>query len=439
VHDGWTARFDSTPCFNAGSCATNNPNFQFVSSSAPMAAHPDQVFVDGVAQRQVGSAGALTAGTFYVDTAAQRLYLGSDPRGHAVAASDLSEAMTLGSSGSVVRGLGVRRYGTALPRMGTIRLTAPHVTLEDVTVLDNATTGIFLASTDATLHRVTSSRNGMLGVGGNTADRSVVSGLRAEANNTEHFKMSPVSGGIKVASSRDLTIRDSYFGHNEGPGIWFDSSVDGATVIRSDVIGNAGHGVSFEISARGVFADDVVRDNGQDGFKINNSEDVQVWASTIIGNARTIEVVQDPRDGANPSEPGHDHRRPVPDPTMTWQAGRVSIGDSVLGAARSSANCVLCVEDYTQRRSAAQMGVTEDADLFVRTSGPRWLVVWSAGKGNPAVFTSLAAYRSASGQGAHSVESDSAANVGAVAPRPLPPAVAALLGVSRVPAVGARG
>jgi nitrous oxidase accessory protein NosD len=374
-----------------------------------------------------------------VDTAAQRLYLGSDPRGHAVAASDLSEAMTLGSSGSVVRGLGVRRYGTALPRMGTIRLTAPHVTLEDVTVLDNATTGIFLASTDATLHRVTSSRNGMLGVGGNTADRSVVSGLRAEANNTEHFKMSPVSGGIKVASSRDLTIRDSYFGHNEGPGIWFDSSVDGATVIRSDVIGNAGHGVSFEISARGVFADDVVRDNGQDGFKINNSEDVQVWASTIIGNARTIEVVQDPRDGANASEPGHDHRRPVPDPTMTWQAGRVSIGDSVLGAARSSANCVLCVEDYTQRRSAAQMGVTEDADLFVRTSGPRWLVVWSAGKGNPAVFTSLAAYRSASGQGAHSVESDSAANVGAVAPRPLPPAVAALLGVSRVPAVGARG
>ena len=44
-----------------------------------MAAYPDQVWIDGVAQRQVGSRDAVVAGTFFVDTAAHRLYLGTNP------------------------------------------------------------------------------------------------------------------------------------------------------------------------------------------------------------------------------------------------------------------------------------------------------------------------------------------------------------------------
>ena len=85
------------------------------------------------------------------------------------------------------------------------------------------------------------------------------------------------------------------------------------------------------------------------------------------------------------------------------------------------------------KRSAAQMDVTEDGNLYVRASAstPSWLVVWSRGQGNPQVFTTLEAFAAATGQGRNSAESrDARATVGTggAKPRPLPADVAAALG-----------
>ena len=438
VHDGWNVTLDSTPCYSVGTCPSGAAN-QFVNPSAPMAAHPDQVFVDGKAQRQVGSVAELAAGAFFVDTVAHRLYLGSDPRGHDVVSSDLPEAVTFRSQGSVLRGVGVRRYATSLPRPAAVRLQAPDLTLENVTVVDNAAIGVAVSGTGASLRNVTASRNGILGVGGNYADGLRVTGLRAEGNNTEHFNMSPVSGGMKITRSRGLRVDASYFGGNRGPGVWFDESVYDTAVTRSDIVGNAGHGVSYEISAKGVFADDVVRDNGGNGFKINDSEGVDLWNDTVVGNGRAVWVVQDPRHASDRSVAGHDPRQPFPDPTMTWLTGSVRIANSVLGTPKAAAPCVLCVEDNTRQRSAAAMKVTVEGDLFTRAAAttPSWLVVWSSGSGNPATYTSLTAFTAATGQGQGSASADGGASVDAAgrltataptpAPRPLPADVSALV------------
>ena len=60
-------------------------------------------------------------GTFFADRAADRIYLGTDPTGHEVRTSALQTAITINSAGSVLRGVGVRRYATSLPLMGTVR------------------------------------------------------------------------------------------------------------------------------------------------------------------------------------------------------------------------------------------------------------------------------------------------------------------------------
>jgi hypothetical protein len=46
------------------------------------------------------------------------------------------------------------------------------------------------------------------------------------------------------------------------------------------------------------------------------------------------------------------------------------------------------------------MQVTALGDVYQRpnTSSPSWVVVWSKGAGNPAVFSTLAAFKSATGQ-----------------------------------------
>src|SRR4051794_7801149 len=48
---------------------------------------PDDVYRDNVLLRRVGSSGAVTAGTFYFDYAADRIYVGDDPSGHTLEAA----------------------------------------------------------------------------------------------------------------------------------------------------------------------------------------------------------------------------------------------------------------------------------------------------------------------------------------------------------------
>src|SRR3954452_13031358 len=155
--DGWTATFDHSPTYTPGA-PDGSGNWGFVNPAYPLASWPEQVFVDGVAQKQVASRGAVTAGTFYVDTGAHRLFVGSNPNGHEVRASVLSIGLTISGAGSVVRGIGVQRYATSVPDKGALRSTAPDVTIENVVVRDNATQGLFVGGNQGarnTLRHVT--------------------------------------------------------------------------------------------------------------------------------------------------------------------------------------------------------------------------------------------------------------------------------------------
>jgi hypothetical protein len=104
---------------------------------------------------------------------------------------------------------------------------------------------------------------------------------------------------------------------------------------------------------------------------------------------------------------------------------------------------MVCVEDYSQQRSAEQMGITMDSNVYHRPASnqPNYFAVWSRGAGNPLVQYSLPTFSSATGQerrgrefvGAGVVNADGVLTsavtsiVGAVA-SPLPGDVAALVG-----------
>jgi parallel beta-helix repeat protein len=444
-HDGWTAHFDSSPSYTSGAAPSSDVDFRFIDPNYPMAAHPDGVWLDGAPLRQVGSQSEVRAGKFYVDYSADRLYVGSDPAGHEVRASDLGEAVTILSAGSVLRGLGVRRYATSLPRMATVKAAASSVRVENVVITDNATQGLsVLGHAHVTVAHVTSSRNGIIGIHANYADDLRLELVLVEDNNTEHFKFAPVAGGMKITRSRGVAVVDSVARDNRGTGIWMDESVYDMTLSGDDVIGNAHHGVSLEISAKAIVANNVVNHNGDDGMKINDTANVQIWNNTVVGNGRSLNLAQDLRRASDLSIPGHDPRQQLPDPTMTWLLGNVSVGNNIIADPKPSAECMLCVEDYSHERSAAQMNIAANGDVYVRAdaSTPRLLAVWSRGAGDPAVYTSLEAFRSSTGQEASGREfedasaADSEGNLAtsiaeeaAAAARSLPPAVAEALGV----------
>jgi nitrous oxidase accessory protein NosD len=395
VRSGWTAEFDSTPCYNADRCATPDPDFQFVSPSYPMAAHPDQVWIDGVPLRQVGALSQVVTGTFFVDDAADRLHLGSDPSGREVRASDLVDAITVNGPGSVVRGVGVRRYGTPIPEIATVKLVAEGAVLEDVLVTDNATTGVTAVRSDITLRNVTSTRNGMLGIHANTADRLRLLDVAATGNNVEHFKTAPVAGGFKITKSRGVEVRDGLFDANLGTGVWLDESVHGAVLAGNTITRNGSHGMSLELSAEAVVVDNLLAENARVGMKINNTSRVQIWNNVVSGGDRAVWIVQDPRLAADPSVPGRDLRQPQPDPTVTWLVGPVTVSGNVFSHPAVGTSCVLCVEDTTGARTAEQMGVTADGNVYNRSGpgSPQHLAWWSA-----RTYGDLASFTAATGQ-----------------------------------------
>ncbi|MDQ4054470.1 MAG: right-handed parallel beta-helix repeat-containing protein [Actinomycetota bacterium] len=399
VHTGWRAEFDSSPTYSWGQPDNEEEGWEFVNRRHPMAAHPDQVWIGGRAQRQVATRRDVRPGTFFVDEAGDRLYLGSDPRGKSVRASDIAKAVSIRGAGSSVSGLGVRRFAPSVPHMGAVTVEAPDVSLSDMRIDRNATTGLHVMKSDVTLTNLKLTRNGMLGASATYADGLRAIGLRVRRNNTERFNFSPVAGGIKVGRTRGVLVRNSEFSHNAGTGLWLDESSYAVTVLSSTMRDNLHHGLSLEISARAVVADTVIAGNADDGIKINDTSDVSVWNNTIVGNGRPVNIVQDDRDPSDLSTPGHDPRQPRPDPTMTWINGPVQVHNNILSASRAG-NCLLCVEDFSERFSAEEMRIHASGNVYQRRdrSSPTWAVVWSRGSGDPEVFTSVRAFHAATGE-----------------------------------------
>lgn len=394
----WRTKFDHSPTYTWGAPDGPPPGMQFVSPSFPMAAHPDQVWIDGSPLKQVGSRSQVQHGTFYVDEGARKLYVGSSPSGHAVRASTLAKALTVQAAGTTLRGFGIRRYAPSVPHMGSVTLERPAISVENVVVSDMATTGIFAGADNITLKNVDVLRSGMLGIGANSAYGLKLLDVNLSDNNTEHFNMSPVSGGFKVARSRGLTVRNSRFVNNTGPAIWQDQSDYDSTIVGNRFEGNTGAGVFLEISAKSLVANNLFLHNGRDGLEVNNTSDVKVWNNTFVGNGRSLNLVQDSRLPTNTSY-GHDARRPFPDPTMPWVLGPVTVRNNVVAQQRVTGNCLLCVEDYSHKRTAQAFGITANGDVYNRLNGwPTWATVWSRGPGNPAVFNTLSQFSSTTGQ-----------------------------------------
>lgn len=396
----WSVAFDSSPTYERGAPDGTEPGYRFVAPARPLAAHPDQVWLDGRPLRQVADPGPVAPGEFAVDAGAQQLMLGEDPTGREVRAAEFGRAITLEGDGSVVRGIGIRRYAPSVPSMGALVVDADRAVVRDVTVLDSSTTGVFATGSDVLLDRVTVARSGMIGVAANFADGLRATGLLLADNNTEGFEQAPVAGGMKITRSRDVRIEKSAIRDNAGHGIWLDQSVADTVIVASDVLGNAGHGVFVEISARVLLADLVVADNARIGVKINNTSEVELWASTVVRNGLGVAVHQDDRRASDPRVPGRDVRGP-PDPGMTWIAGPVTIGDTVIGgpsdapspldSAGGDGDCLICVQDYSGEFTGEQLGVTAIGVLLQRASAdrPGRSVIWADGPRRPGLHPTL--------------------------------------------------
>ncbi|QCB94428.1 right-handed parallel beta-helix repeat-containing protein [Cellulomonas shaoxiangyii] len=383
--DGWDLDLDHRVSLSAG----QDESSRYVDPAYPMAGYPDQVWVGGNELTQVGSAAQVAEGSFFVDRAADRLVIGTDPGRGEVRASVLQKAIQIQGEGTTVRGIGVQRYGDHAAVLGVVSAEVPDITLENLVVRDNASIGVYVWAKGSAFSRLTLEDNGLLGLVASKADDLTIDESVLARNNSEHFKAEPASGGAKLHNSSNVTVQRSVFDSNVTRGLWFDVDMRNSRVVHNTVVANGVDGVEIELSENIVVAGNYLHANGEAGLKIFDSGAIAVSNNMISGNrAYAIRMLQDERRGDGSHQP--------------WILRRVDVRNNVLAGAPGS-TAVIQVHDFQQQAYAKDLAITFAGNLYQRSTAkdPSRLVQWAAGP-QLVSYSTLADFRSATGNDATS-------------------------------------
>jgi hypothetical protein len=377
-----------------------DPGSHLLAPGRPQAGWPDMVFVDGRPLREVAERSSLEPGSFWVDVAGSRLWLGEDPGDAPVEATARGWGLYLnGANDTTLIGIGFRRFATPARLIAPLRIHADDVVVHSVVAQDNAYAGISVMGSDDLLQQVTVRRNGQLGVQARHADRLVLRRSVLAENNAAGFEASQQAGGTKITASREVTVVDDVVVENQGPGIWLDQSVVGATIARNTVTANARSGVEVELSAEVVVAGNLVARNGRNGLYVLESSEVVAANNHLVGNdGRNAWIVEGSRSSEDPSSPDHDERHPAPPGSLSFDVESVHVVDNVVGdLSGHHSEALIGVEDAARVRSADDMGIEIDHNAYWRAPDAGPFSTWADYPSEVEVLDDLDQHRSATG------------------------------------------
>ncbi len=400
VKSGWTTSI----CHNCYPAGAIDPRY-------PAAGLPDQVFFDGVAQRQVQSAGAVVPGTFWVDTIGHRLFVGSNPAGHGVESTFYDKAMefsTANATGSVVRGIGIAEYAAHynMDVPAAVIAGTNNLTFVKDTFAWSASRGLSVLRPGAVVTDNLFLYNGANAIHGNLADGIVVERNRVAYSNEEHFSTAANSqasiGGIKLTPTHNALVWGNTFDDNDATAIWFDILSMNVVIADNTIVRNSGHGVAFEISTSAIIAGNVIATNGRDGIKISGSTNTSVWNNTIVGNATAqLGVYDDARTQSNPL------LRLV---GLTMDTANVSVFNNILAGGPSASGPLWNSFDASSPRhlTSLQMIAGDGNNLWSRPTmqQPAMVAAWQPTLGRSVPWQTLALFRGAIARESGSVAAD---------------------------------
>jgi parallel beta-helix repeat protein len=369
----WTTTFDHSASFTFGdNSAPGNNGWLFVNPAYPMAAWPDEVFLDGVAQAQVAANPGV--GQFAVDYTAKTLTIGSDPAGHRVDAATLDQGINVYASNVTLRGFGVRRYATTLPQMGTINLQGAGDTLQNLQIDDSATEAINLGAQNLIDH-VSIHRAGMTGIHSNHASGSIISNSVVTGSDSEHFNAAPAAAGIKLSRSTNMTVTNNQVTDNNNTvGIWLDENVIGFTITSNDASNNSNAGIMIELSGTGIIADNTLTGNLQ-GLYAFDAGDLKIFNNNFGSNGTaSIYLSQDDR-----YLPGHSTAGASVQPSAAnpWLTQNITINNNIFDTNGGPYGFQIWALDKKTNIPANNMNITITGNLFhTKTATTDTMIAW---------------------------------------------------------------
>ena len=267
---------------------------------SPLCNRAEDVFIDGVTQRQVGSLDEVVPGTYFFDEHNDRIYVGSNPAGRLVETTVTPQAIAGGGRDVVIRDLVVEKFGNPAQLAAVHDGWRPGWVVEHNEIRLNHSVGVQLHG--GVLRANVIRHNGQLGVGGG-GHGLLVEGNEIAHNNTQGYHMYWEAGGTKWVGATQLTVRGNWSHHNRGQGLWTDLDNDRILYEDNTVEDNDMAGIMHELSYTAVIRDNIARRNGRRigwyqegaGILVYNSQNVQVYGNLVSDNAAGIAVRNDAR------------------------------------------------------------------------------------------------------------------------------------------------
>ena len=277
-----------------GQCEDNTANICYLA---------EQLFLDSKHLTRVATRDKVAPGTFYADYAANAIYLGSNPAGHAVEMSKTPTAIESNATGVTVRGLTIEHFATP-PQGGAVVLGLGWKVIANDIRWNHAVGAMLVNADGAVLARNHIHSNGQLGVGQYSTKAASIAANEVSYNNTDGFWIADwESGGIKTTWSSGGWVSGNLIQYNRGVGLWSDAYDDGRTFAGNQIVDNAADGIRYEIGRNGVIEDNAITGNGfgtgrgsgtslwdGGGININTSSNVQVRDNVVANNVNGISI-----------------------------------------------------------------------------------------------------------------------------------------------------
>jgi parallel beta-helix repeat protein len=253
--------------------------------------YPEEVFIDDRLLTHVTALSKVAPGKWYFDYAADKIYLADNPSGHRVETSVSSYAFAGGAGNVTIRNLIIEKYASPA-QMGTIVGSGTSGWIvEDNEVRWNHGTGIG-AGAQWRILRNKVHHNGLNGISSGAPSGLVVDGNEVAYNNTAGFSQFWAAGGLKFTKAVNLTVRNNYIHHNDGMGVWTDTSYPKTLYENNRVTDNTYGGIYHEVSYDAVIRYNTCERNGlakvgalrYGGISVDNSPNVEIYGNTLSGN-----------------------------------------------------------------------------------------------------------------------------------------------------------
>lgn len=259
-----------------------------------------ELFFDNVRKHHEASLGAVGAGDWFFDYAADRIYVGDNPAGHTVVTQLTGSAFLPSANNVTLHNLTIQFYASALTE-GIID-PGNGWTMTGNTVRWNQGIGMRV-ETDTLASGNFIYSNGRLGAGGGgvqnvrQATGIVFEDNELYENNAAHYNFFNEGGATKFTFTSGLIVRLNYVHDNRGHSLWSD--VDNYNVLYENnlVEDNDGSGIFQEIGYSAIIRNNIIRRNGVTSGAVegyggciiaSESENVEVYGNTCDSNTDGI-------------------------------------------------------------------------------------------------------------------------------------------------------